>query len=202
MKNHAELLSAILAVRFDFLRVNDVELSEDLYNIDFYTAKNAAGVEYDGVCLMNPKRDEFSVSEHQLAGLRMAKGPITAQWLDEFYDDNNSGRFKNWLVERLVSEPHLDLKDIRLKAVAQIRVRNQYVVTPNTPVYHDKCYLGALAFSKAVMNLTKGHAGDRKFFASSEYRLGMSEHRATLHASGIDPLKPLVEVKLPIFTVV
>jgi hypothetical protein len=201
-KNHASLLIELLKLRLNFLRINDVALSDEVYRVDFFDGKTSAGVDYVGICVVDSRKNEYTVSDRQLAGLRLKKGTLTSVWLEDFRSDAGADTLQEWLKEKVTTTPNFDLADLRLKVVAQLKVRNPHASVADTPVYQDFCYEGSVIYKKGVVALTKGK--DVSFYRTQEYSLGMMDLRDALHKTSMRPGKVTDEniVRLPIFAII
>lgn len=200
MKDYKGLLSLICLLRLNFLRVNDIAIGSGVYSIDFFDAKDASGKEVERVCLKDEKNNEYQVSEKQLAALRIATGPVAAVWFDEFKADPNATTFQVKARELLAAGK--DIRDVKFRAVKQLKVRNNQVTVLDTPVYRDNCYEGSAEYTRSTRALTSGKAAE--FFSSPEYFRGMAEIREKLHSTTVKPGKAIDAnlVYLPVFEIV
>jgi hypothetical protein len=205
--NFLSLLSAICELRFDYRRINDVvvEGNDEWYRVAFYTYKNKANEEKVGICFKDTKNVEYSLSEYQLATLRIAEGDITAKYFHEFSTDANGTRFQEIARELLAKGDNGDgIRNLKFKPVASLQILNEQV-GGEVCIYQDVCYSGIEIYRKGLRELMK--KADPKdttaFFKSYVYRDGIADLRAALH---ITPLKagkgvPENEVRIPIFKV-
>jgi hypothetical protein len=200
MKDLRELLTAICEVVLDFKRINDVKMDNEVYTIAFCNRKNSAGQMEERPCLLSSKKVEYAVTIPQLAALRIANGPISAKWLDEFKTDPNAVMFQE--KAKTLTASGVDLSTIKFKVVAQLKIRNEYTKSTDTPVYLDKCYEGILEYTKALRALISGKVGD--FYASTEYRYGIRDMREKLHSTPVKAGKEIAEniVMLPVFEII
>lgn len=194
------LLSEIVALQLFYRRLNDVQLNDDVYNIIFKDVTTTDGKSEARIFLRNSKKDDYALTLRQLAGLRIATGPITAKWFDEFRDDANGATFQD--KARELAEAGVSLDTVKFRVVAQLTVRNEFSPVANTPVYQDRCYVGSTEYSMKLRELVKGKGGD--FYATPEYSLGVRELREKLHATALKPGKNIDAnlVKLPVFEVI
>jgi hypothetical protein len=195
-KNYKSLLSTILAWKLDWFRMNDISVSPELYSIGFYDYKDALGKTTTRLCLRDSKNKEYNLSEYQLAALRCAIGPVTAEWLDQFKEDVNGTTFQK------IAADIDDLESVKLKAVSTIKIRNHQVKDLNTPIYKDTCYEGSKAYAHDVRDFLKDKAKD--FALTAEYRNKMRDLRDVLYATKLEAGKDVDAniVRLPIFNVV
>jgi hypothetical protein len=184
----------------NFLRVNDITIGSGVYNIDFFDTKDAAGKPVERICLKDEKNNEFQVSDRQLAALRIATGPISAVWFDEFKSDPNATTFQVKARELLAAGK--DVRDVKFRAVKQLKVRNNQVTVIDTPVYKDNCYEGSAEYTRSVRSLTTGKAAE--FFSTPEYFRSMTEIREKLHSTSVKTGKAIDAnlVYLPVFEIV
>jgi hypothetical protein len=198
-KNFKSLLSEICAIVLDFKRLNDVNMGET-YAIDFCERKNSAGVVEERPCLRGVRNDEYVVTIPQLAALRIANGPLTAKWLDEFKSDTNATMLQEKAKE--LQAAGSNMSNLKFKVVAQVKIRNEFCNVSDTPVYQDKCYEGITEYTKGLRALVSGKVGD--FYKSNEYRFGIRDLREKLHATNVKPGKAIAEniVLLPVFEII
>lgn len=196
-KDFQSLLGTILEYKLDFSRINDVTISDEIYSIGFSDYKNAQGVLETHLCLRDSKRKEYGITEYQLAALRIATGPVSIKWLDEFRTAANCVIFQT-LVDDVVTKVKT-LEFVKFKVVAQLKIRNQADPTGVTPVYHERCYEGAADFMKATRLLVKDKPRD--FYTTSEYRNGIKDLRDALYATKVKEGKAIDAnaVLLPVF---
>ena len=175
-----------------------MELNDSTYNIIFKDVKQSDGTTELGLFLRNEKKDDYSVSFRQLAGLRIATGKLSSEWFEEFREDE----FGTILQEkaREIAEAGGSLETLKFKVSAQLRVKNAQV-SGVVPVYQDKCYTGSASYETGVKDLIKGKTG--KYWETREYQNGVRELREKLHATATKAGKAIEanEVKLPIFTI-
>jgi len=198
-KNHSSLLSAICGMRLGVNRLNDVTVvANELYRIDFFSAKARDGKEYEGNCLKDSKEVEYVANDYQLAALRVATGTISSPWLEDFKNDPNGS-----ILQTYVKTNNIDgegLKAMRFKAVQLLKIRNS-LATGDVPVYKDFCYEGAAGYLKAIRALLKDKDAD--FYTTREYSDGVREARETLHATPLKPGKATDDniVYVPVFQI-
>jgi hypothetical protein len=198
--NYKSLLSRVCAIVLGYKRLNDVELNDDTYTIQFKDVTDNAGVVETKLFLRNNKQDDYGVTERQLAALRIATGPITAKWFDEFKEEANGTTLQ--VKAREMLEAGTDLATAKFQVVAQLKVKNEFVTNSVVPVYQDRCYEGISAYRTGLRELTKGKTG--KFWESTEYSYGVRDLREKLHSTAVKTGKTIEanEVKLPVFKLV
>ena len=198
-KNFASLLSLICETRFDYRRVNDVNVSDEELTIQFYDTKDSEGKNDVRICLKDSKKNEYSLSVRQLAGLRIETSEIKCTWLDEFREDAGGSIFQN--VARELLEKGKSLETIKFKVVKQLKVKNAQVQGATVPVYKDSCYEGAKDYTKGIRALLKDKTA--AFFATAEYSRGMAELREKLHSTPVRNGQDIEKnyVLLPVFRV-
>lgn len=194
------LLSLILEMRMDYKRINDVAMDNAVYTISSFELKTGQAVTEQRWCLKDGKSNEYALSVRQLAGLRVAKGAITAEWLDDFKTDVNGIIFQT--KARELNDAGADLSGIKFRVVKQLKVKNNMISTSVVPVYKDFCYEGALEYTRGVRALINGKAAD--FFGTPEYGRGMQDLRERLHLTALKAGKGIDAnlVLLPVFEVI
>lgn len=199
-KNFKSILSLICEVRLGVNRINDVKLDNETYRIDFVEyVKSDDTIDYKP-CLRNSKNKPYEMSERQLAALRMATGDLTSGFLDEFRNDDKAQTLQD--VARELQSANKAIDDLRIKVVAQLKVRNHSVSTQDTPTYEDFCYEGHKEYKKKLNDLLEGKDAD--FFKTPEYWRPLSLLREELHSTALRTgyAKPSNIVLLPVFKVV
>ena len=199
-KNFNSLLSAICEVKLDYRRVNDLAISATELSIKFVDYRNSDGKTDVRIALVDSKKNEYYVSERQLAALRIRVGSLSCTWLDEFKADQGAAVFQT--VARELFEQGASIENIKFKVVAQLKVKNNQVTTATVPVYKDYCYKGAGEYTRAIRAMLKGKTND--FFRTTEYSRSMAEIRENLHASELIKGKDTEAnlVLLPVFEIV
>jgi hypothetical protein len=194
------LLSEICELQLNYKRLNDVELGTETYTIAFKDVKGLDGKTEPKVFFRNTKKDDYGLTVRQLAALRLATGPITAKWFDEFVADANGAIFQD--EARTLSEAGKTIENIKFKVVAQLKIRNEWNPVADTPVYQDRCYTGITEYSTKLRELRVGK--DNNFWESIEYRVGVRELREKLHSTPLKKGKDVEAnvVKLPVFEII
>jgi hypothetical protein len=182
-KNFSSLLSKLCEIRLDYRRINDVTFATGALSLAFYDYKDAAGKVEVRLCLKDAKSNEYSLSERQLAALRIEVGELKAIWLDEFKTDPEVVVFQTIAREYLATSKSIET--IKFTVSKQLKVKNNQITDSVQPVFQDVCYAGILEYKKGIVSLLDGK--DNSFFLTAEYSRGMTALRATLHAT---PLKP------------
>lgn len=199
-KNFSSLLSAICEIKLDYRRVNDLTINSTELSIKFVDYRTPDGKSEIRIALVDDKKNEYYVSERQLAALRIKTGNLKCTWLDEFKSDAGATVFQ--AVARELLESGKALENIKFKVVAQLKVKNNQVQNNVVPVYKDYCYKGAGDYTKSIRALLKDKTAE--FFKTQDYSRSMAEIRETLHASELIQAKATEDnlVLLPVFEVI
>ena len=130
----------------------------------------------------------------------MANGSLAAEFLDDFKNDDKAQTLQD--VARDLQTENKSLEDLRLKVVAQLKVRNHAVETQDTPTYEDFCYEGSREYKRKVDALLEGKDAD--FFKTPEYWRPISILREELHSTTLRAgyKKDSNIVLLPVFSII
>jgi len=185
-KNFIVLLKSILEVRLDHSRVNDVDVSPDLYQIVFSDVENYGKVD-TRIYLRNSKMKDYELSVRQLAALRLSSdiSAFAAQWVSEFEAQPSTTVFQ--LKCREMQAANESLEAIKLRCVKRLKIHNKFSDSPDAPVYKDNCYTGHVEFSRDSAALRMGK--DAEFFRSPEFGLQYKALKDKLQGTAVIPGK-------------
>ena len=187
------LLSIVCSISLGFNRINDAPLGSELYTIEVDPAKEEGHQLY----LQNSKGKQYEVSVNQLAALRISDGKVKEIWLDEFKDSKDFCNLQ--MAAHKLVEDGVTLKQIQLKVVGQLKMRNHQVDGVDVPIYIDRCYTGALGYMKQVRELVKLKPTTEQKEYYSQLRALRDGLYATALKDGMN--KPENVVKLPVFKI-